>query len=753
MTYNPYSTGKTIRTGLDFFVKGFDKKELSKIYYELSCSKSDEGLLMESPSFVDVDEFYNPGAILNVAIFEAITVQAYSRTQQKMAALQRSFNKYLGDSGISASTPLVGKPKTSGLFATVTVQIPFSDGQSVSVIFHSPDNNNKKITATDEIIAFRWLLNKKDITLFVAPEDGKDISLEELSKRVTQLVTKNSEKFQTTQKPILEQKAKLAGLKNDTKVAKETNDSLVGQLSELNTQSTQLDSDIENAKKQLSKLQDFNSNLQTQIDTLGAEKAANTGKSTGTDTTTGTAGTDQQKADDLEQYVGKLDTELVGRGFILVKTSEPVENWRGWNFDGVTEHQEPRILGVSFTQNDAGFKITATYSSIGSASKVLDSKIVNTKAEKGIPGAIKKVVKFVDSYMKLLSPAGTTTNAVNTETTTPVIDPIDARRTQAEKEKANLSIIEDAKPLSEMNLDELVYAAMRATGLGEDYNSFTMDEINRLIGSKAIPGLRASDVIDAGRVYRRLRSGEETQEAWDKYVAQLKAENRVYVEPTPTPTPSTFDDSSLDSLDFVISESPRPADVPESWVIFNAPRPIYGEKKWDGEFLNGRFYAALDTTDRDWAAKFIEENRMLRASVVVYMSQEELLKTAWALARRDNAEYIDDSTTDEDVRRSFYHDVESLKYGEFMSLIKGVAIDQPEPEIVEPQTETEPAVSSEPPEVQIANDILSGKYDASPLKDVMDMLDPVFELDEVIYGDLMARVDAYATELTRKKAA
>ncbi len=61
-----------------------------------------------------------------------------------MAAVVRTFNKYLAESEIKALAPIVGKPKKSGTFAYVAVQLPFSDGQTVNVIFHSPEGDKSR---------------------------------------------------------------------------------------------------------------------------------------------------------------------------------------------------------------------------------------------------------------------------------------------------------------------------------------------------------------------------------------------------------------------------------------------------------------------------------------------------------------------------------------------------------------------------------------------------------------------------------
>jgi hypothetical protein len=78
----------------------------------------------------------------------------------------------------------------------------------------------------------------------------------------------------------------------------------------------------------------------------------------------------------------------------------------------------------------------------------------------------------------------------------------------------------------------------------------------------------------------------------------------------------------------------RPADIPENWIVFNAPRPLFGTLitaaggpqagcTWIGDFVTGRLYAAVDPEDED-AQRWIDENRSLAAVILVYVSQEEL---------------------------------------------------------------------------------------------------------------------------------
>jgi hypothetical protein len=156
-----FSEGVRIQMGLNLVpTEGFTAQELTDKYYSLIADREQENLICESPTFEEIDSLYNPGEM----ILEAIIVKAFAQTPKRMAALARALNRHMEDDGISVLEPVIGRPKKSGMFSTVTVELPLSDGQKIFIVFHSPDNDAKKITASDEIIAFRWILNKRDIT-------------------------------------------------------------------------------------------------------------------------------------------------------------------------------------------------------------------------------------------------------------------------------------------------------------------------------------------------------------------------------------------------------------------------------------------------------------------------------------------------------------------------------------------------------------------------------------------------------------
>jgi hypothetical protein len=77
-----------------------------------------------------------------------------------------------------------------------------------------------------------------------------------------------------------------------------------------------------------------------------------------------------------------------------------------------------------------------------------------------------------------------------------------------------------------------------------------------------------------------------------------------------------------------IFQTPRP-DVPDNWIVMNAPRPLYGHKTHLQPGPEGMFTVAIDPSEAD-AAWMIKENRGLDACTVIYLSPELLLQIGLA---------------------------------------------------------------------------------------------------------------------------
>jgi hypothetical protein len=77
----------------------------------------------------------------------------------------------------------------------VAVLFELSDGQTVTVWFHNPDTTPAKLMPLDELISWKWMLNKKDITIVVAPEHGRDLQVREVARRIMKLAERNGPAF------------------------------------------------------------------------------------------------------------------------------------------------------------------------------------------------------------------------------------------------------------------------------------------------------------------------------------------------------------------------------------------------------------------------------------------------------------------------------------------------------------------------------------------------------------------------------
>jgi len=60
------------------------------------------------------------------------------------------------------------------LFSTLKTRTDDQGNVALTIYFHNPDTTPNKINPNDELVSWKWLLNKKDITIVVAPEQGKD---------------------------------------------------------------------------------------------------------------------------------------------------------------------------------------------------------------------------------------------------------------------------------------------------------------------------------------------------------------------------------------------------------------------------------------------------------------------------------------------------------------------------------------------------------------------------------------------------
>ncbi|UTM60483.1 hypothetical protein L4174_023750 (plasmid) [Photobacterium sp. CCB-ST2H9] len=217
MTISPISIGHafSVRNVIDHFAQGLKQDELDIIF----SAEPDDSLLLESCSLEDIDTtlFYGMESS-NDLMLEAITTKKL-RLKKTMLAFKRSLDASLTGTGVLTIGDVeTSKPRKNGHIAIMTGRIELSDGQSVSVIFHAPDDDPLTINDDDTLIAFRFMLNSKDITHIVAPAGGKEISLKQVVVSISNLVEKNSASFTEKQSEKRALKTELENALSETEV-------------------------------------------------------------------------------------------------------------------------------------------------------------------------------------------------------------------------------------------------------------------------------------------------------------------------------------------------------------------------------------------------------------------------------------------------------------------------------------------------------------------------------------------------------
>ncbi|MGP9633779.1 hypothetical protein ACT3R7_12000 [Halomonas sp. AOP43-A1-21] len=241
----PFSTGVRIHDHI-ITPDAFTAAQLADAMYRLTADADGAALILESCTMEDADALLNPGVQL---IAEAVTA-VKNRLDRTMSALVRVFARH-GNNVKPYDYPSIGPDRKNALFAYKTVTFTFDDGQTVSILFHSPGRDPMKLVADDTLIAYRWMLNRRDITAIVSPERGRDINLQTMARRIMQLVEENSEKFQANNEKRQEQSEALAKLERDQAAENEAVDKLTQQNADLSGQIEEADALIARLRKRL----------------------------------------------------------------------------------------------------------------------------------------------------------------------------------------------------------------------------------------------------------------------------------------------------------------------------------------------------------------------------------------------------------------------------------------------------------------------------------------------------------------------
>ncbi|WP_432773872.1 hypothetical protein [Vibrio parahaemolyticus] len=226
---------------IDHLAKTLTPEQIEALY------QAENGeLLLESVTLEDLE---------NTLLFQCepvaqMMLEAFKSKASMLAQRVKKFGNQLERQtpNLTCGEIEIGKPRKSGAVAVQVAKIPLSDGQSVSIAFHAPDNDPLKINADDTLIAFRFMMNSRDVTHVVAPKGNMDLSLREVTTKLGTLLENNSEKFQAAQskkdadaKELAETQEKAQQLEEET--------------AQLNDQVDSLEEKIETTKKKQSRIQ------------------------------------------------------------------------------------------------------------------------------------------------------------------------------------------------------------------------------------------------------------------------------------------------------------------------------------------------------------------------------------------------------------------------------------------------------------------------------------------------------------------
>lgn len=77
-------------------------------------------------------------------------------------------------------------------------------------------------------------------------------------------------------------------------------------------------------------------------------------------------------------------------------------------------------------------------------------------------------------------------------------------------------------------------------------------------------------------------------------------------------------------MSFCVDQSKIPFDVPSNWIVFNAPRPLYGDICEKGDWHHGIFYAAVCPFSKV-AKRDVSNNRILDATLILRATPKAMI--------------------------------------------------------------------------------------------------------------------------------
>lgn len=263
--------------------------ELAQAVYDGLMTGSSADMMLESATIDDIDHAYlGEESVLPGAMFEAVSTERM-RLAQTMRAFVKALNRGLNGTNIIAGTDdagadttgqktvggaVIGKVRRVASIPVLSALIPLSDGQTVSLVFHSPTADNGKIRNQDTLVAFQFLINKRDVTHIVAPIGGRDVSLQQVTQALSNLIEKNSGKFTKQKDAQAKLRAEVETTQAETDQLAEQQSALLEQVDTQTARAQQMQGNEQTLRGKLASQKQLNADLTGQLAALQQAKAS-----------------------------------------------------------------------------------------------------------------------------------------------------------------------------------------------------------------------------------------------------------------------------------------------------------------------------------------------------------------------------------------------------------------------------------------------------------------------------------------------
>ncbi|MGE9818267.1 hypothetical protein ACQP6V_08750 [Acinetobacter baumannii] len=176
------------------------------------------------------------------AHYDSIIVD-YQHLEQLSAILHHSMDQF-SKTGVKVINVTESKPFKHKKVLQIALTYDFDDGQNFTILFHKPDRFSKKISSADSLISWKILMNNRDITAAIQPNQGEGISIPILAGRIMKLINQNSNRFKRLQTKKAEKAKALADA--ESRIEQKQN-----QLNSLNEEISNLLNDLDQLQTSL----------------------------------------------------------------------------------------------------------------------------------------------------------------------------------------------------------------------------------------------------------------------------------------------------------------------------------------------------------------------------------------------------------------------------------------------------------------------------------------------------------------------